>query len=1498
MTSSEILLQPPSAVAKITHATDDFIGAQLPAWLRQASPAQINRLRDRFNAHRQQLDRLRAATVELIPLQRFAQERMNTLLADRLPAGEGIERLQWLEVTPRIERMPGTGWPIYGPHYRRQAGLLRLMQNFPKDASFFDGSGLVAQGAFQVLSGDTQRLVADCRELDAGRHYQALLERVFNTPTQALLSDGKRAGLRLSIEIAALKGEITAFEQIALSEVADSNKALDTLGLRYGRGMLRVLGRSIADALIVEFNAGQGEERGLMLYLPSDPQRALRKYASWAHLNSALAEELRQPGFAQYFCQLVSLDERAAFLSQLAGRLQDPAPDLQPTRSDPAGDVFDSLVEQQVRRIKDDARRLLVPSAEADRAAAKARLDAWQTAGWTLLNLAGLFIPGVGELLLGQLVVQVLSEVYEGAADWYHGHQHEALEHLLGVAETIAVTGAVAGGAGIVARGFTRSAFVDELEPVRAEAGDRLWCSDLSVYRDYPEDTRLLDDGMHGAGARRWLRIDGHYYQVHRPMAHGPWRLRHPRRQQAFAPAVFHDGGRGWRLSHERALEWDDNARMLDRLWPQEQPLDARRAAQVLQVAGMDGDELRGLLVEGRTPPVNLRDTVRRFAAEARIERFFASLRAEAVPIEDPAIESWCLGQPEVAGLDEQALRQRLLDREAELRGPLLLHLSAVQSPDDALQTVIRRDFPGLPEAYVDTLAQQAEPPQRALAEAESRLPLSLAVKARSLLQSANLSRAVEGLFLDSSYSDGCGELVFSLLSRLPQWPSSVNIELRQGSESGRLIAIIDPQAAPQTRTTLVYGNGRFRLYDSQGRELERHVEAPGGIFQAIVALLTPTERARLGLTADDPARQLREALQRHLPTTPRGRLRLLGWREETPWFNPGRRLPDGRVGYLLSGRGEPAAAPGGILRSRLRALYQGLNDRQLDEELARLLQQEGTAFQLLTQLEDDYAQLDLYLERWVSAELSDAAKLVRSRFAERIRRAWRLQGEPVMSEDGQLFGQRLDLSNLRVRTLPALPPQVDFSRIVALTLCETPVSVVPVDFLRCFSALRELNMSDNNLLGVPPGIAYLPALRRLRLAHNNIRLDLAAVDTLAGLPTLEHLDLSYNPIGTLVMHYHQLPQLKVLNLRDCRLTAWPERIELCGFLERADLRNNRIESIPAVVLQMPLTYRRAYLVQGNPLRRADAQALFALDPIQEHLHLPEPTYRVEAARTRALWLAGAGDSSAQAAQWDRLVAMPDSDPLFELLGHLEYTADHAQARVHLGEQVWALLDSLAHLPELRPDVFARAAQPLTCENSVAGRFSELLVQAAIARAEDGSVAERGAELFSLGRGLYRLEHLDLLVRRDITRRLSIGRRVDQVAVDLAYRVRLRQRLALPYQPGNMLHAEVSQVSDAQVDEVGRRIVDEETPARLAEHLSQRPFWQRYLRGRHPQAFELLDQVYTAREAVLEQRRAELTSEAFALNLDTLRIEKASDVQALMLQLSREFLLGWERGHG
>ncbi|MGE1084432.1 NEL-type E3 ubiquitin ligase domain-containing protein [Pseudomonas shirazensis] len=1487
-----------STTLRLANATDEFIGGILPDWLKRASPSQINRLRDRFKQYRKSQQDVRAATLDLIPLQTFVRTQFTALLAGKLPAGSNIEDLQWLEVRRGFGRLPGTQWPFYVPNIVREPGLLRLMQNFHPDDSVLQGSGLVATGSDQVLSGDPVALAAACRALDVGAQYQQQLDKVFNTATCAMLVADKQAGLKLAVEVAALKGEISAAEQIALEEVARGHHDSNQQGLRGFAGLLSILGCTASDALVIQLRGVDGEDHGLLLYLPSDPKHALQRFADWSALSTELLSQLRDPAGRQRISHMIALSERPAFLNTLAKRLGDQTPDLALEGVTPQDGIFVDLVNQQVQRIHEDARLLLVPTAEADRQARAQRLQTWEEVGLGLVNLAGLFIPGVGALLLGLLVVQTLSQVYEGSVDWLHGHQHEALEHMLGVAETVAVTAAIAGGVALVARGFVRSEFVQGLEPVTVGDGEmRLWSADLSQYRVRPDDSGLQADGLYGSGEQRWMRHDEHYYEVHRPTPDGPWRLRHPQREGAFGPVVEFNGERGWRLRLERPLEWDDSARMLERLWPQDPPIDAAQAARVMQVARIDQEELRGLLVANRPLPVNLRETLRRFDADARTQRFFVSLAGNGDVASDAQIQAWCLAQPGMAGLDADALREALLDQEVRLRKGLFDHLSnVVLPPDDALLNIMRRDFPGLPPAYAQTAVRDASQVQRQVAEREGRLPLALAKRARALLGLARLNRAIEGLYLANATSNDTGELVIALLRRMPGWPVAVNLELREGSESGRLLSILNPQGAEAERTVLALHQGRVRLYTSQGLQREEDVAEPAGFFEAISALLTDAQLERLPNPQATPADRLRAAATVALPVTDSGLHSLLGWQAQAPWFNPGRRLADGRVGYLLSGRGQGLPrSPAEVLRARVRALYPGFNDAEVTEYLQVLMQSPGSPMALLLQQERAYAALDSCLNQWQSAELATSRSRLRRQFGDNLRRAWRLEGESVDLREGAQASMRLDLSGFPARTLPAFPSDVQFRHVAELVMNELQIDTVPVEFLRAFPRLRRLTLTSNLLLSLPRGLAYLVDLEVLRLAHNRVRLTADSLTMLSRLPRLTQLDLSYNPLGFLQLRFNHLSHLRELRLRHCQLGIWPFGLELCGFLEYVDLRDNQVPALPDDIMMMPLSYRRAFQLERNPLPSEEVVRLYSVQDYQRLHSLAEAEQDLDEPQSSgsAVWISNvaAQDRAARQAQWDTLIAMPHSSSLFELLGQLRSTSDFASHHSYLAEQVWAVVAALEGDSQLREEIFAHMQDSQTCADGIAERFSAVQLQVRVAQANrEGALHERAGRLIHLNRQLFRLERLDQFARADIAERVRSQRGVDEIEVLLYYRVELSAELDLPMQPLSMHYATAAAVSADQITAALGVVRAAETQEALAVSLSQRDFWQAYLRERHDTAFDAVSADYAAQGEALDQEREQLTSQVYTQRWQDLRDAREAALQALSLELTREVL--------
>ncbi|QXH59261.1 hypothetical protein KSS90_17215 [Pseudomonas maumuensis] len=81
-----------------------------------------------------------------------------------------------------------------------------------------------------------------------------------------------------------------------------------------------------------------------------------------------------------------------------------------------------------------------------------------------------------------------------------------------------------------------------------------------------------------------------------------------------------------------------------------------------------------------------------------------------------------------------------------------------------------------------------------------------------------------------------------------------------------------------------------------------------------------------------------------------------------------------------------------------------------------------------------------------------------------------------------------------------------------------------------------------------------------------------------------------------------------------------------------------------------------------------------------------------------------------------------------------------------------------------------------------------------------------------------------------------------------------------------------------------------ETPAALADDLSQRDFWRDWLNLSHAQAFTAIGNEFAARGDALDEGMNTLTSQVYTQRWEDLRNERESALQALMLQLTLDAL--------
>lgn len=172
---------------------------------------------------------------------------------------------------------------------------------------------------------------------------------------------------------------------------------------------------------------------------------------------------------------------------------------------------------------------------------------------------------------------------------------------------------------------------------------------------------------------------------------------------------------------------------------------------------------------------------------------------------------------------------------------------------------------------------------------------------------------------------------------------------------------------------------------------------------------------------------------------------------------------------------------------------------------------------------------------------------------------------------------EQMDLSHNKLRSLPAT---VGFlSRVTRLNLSHNNLADVPPD-IGSMNALQILDLSWNCLISLPEQLGTLCHLEQLFLQQNK----LAALPSFPGCPRLKELHVGNNCIKELPIEVLEtLLALKTLDLKNNKIEVLLPDITMIQGLERLDLTNNSLSSLPYALGTM--THIHCLGVEGNPLR-------------------------------------------------------------------------------------------------------------------------------------------------------------------------------------------------------------------------------------------------------------------------------------------------------------------------
>ncbi|HEK1686407.1 TPA: hypothetical protein SMR42_002780 [Pseudomonas putida] len=1498
----------------------------LPTWLLHATPQQRALLQRRIRESLRATRRLRERFAHVQPVEAFCNAGLQNALAHWYP-GAALPDPTLATLRTR-EPLHDSSW------------LEAAMQNFEAgtQVSLYAGKPVTAP-----LPLDSEQFVKGARNLDLGQRYQDHLhEHLDNDQYRLQLAEQDRAAFAAELTLARMKGLVDSRGEM-LGEAAIAG--IDELNIAPGRSrrlqcsFLSLFGFALHGPLLLRLQP-QGGNEPCLLYLPGAKQDAVRQFPSLQAMGQALTRKLWDNDYRTFFSGYVSQANYPAYAARLRTvlfpsypytTLYPRTPVLErgesiswlrqafPPRNsiwqqtldknarllwDQApwqGEVFAARARQQVLRVLDDAATLAIPVARREAAVQRARVEHWLSLGLTVANVAGLFLPALGAVMLVVGAAQVVEEFLDGVHAANEGDADAAVEHLFGVLESLvqfAALGAAAGYAEVEGP-------LEGWHLIEHSGRTRLWNGDTVPFSrtpPWPSGTPASSDGLIRWQSFSGFEREGKAYLVDQDEA-GRWRLR-TSPTHVSRPGLQGHASSAPVFEHERPMTWQADT-LLERLTAAPSNLDAIAQARAWRSTGFSEADLRQIVVDHQRPPALLLDSLESFGAT----------RLPPAP-EEP--------------IGCQALA---------------------------------RQFPGLSSRVRSEILNTAPSKDLLRLQQTGRLPLAIAESARYALRQTRLNRALAAFHLDNGAQQDRDLLAIAQLQRLPGWSGQVRLELRAERPSGPLLRTTDTNHARVTKSVVRRGL-RYQPYDETGQALGSDTDLFQALLQALPdserqllglqiheplhlrdSLFEQAANDRTACTSDLGLPTIRPFLR--LPTRqtddPRLGYRLSGRRQgrisEEALFDelfPGS-AQDDRQSLRLHLREQAGTHPDAFRRllEQLRREY-----RNLDSVLENWL--------------DEPTELPP-----AQAEQRRAA---RSAFAQRLRSAWRR--EPREGGASSFDDMALELEGHSLEQLPILPVRLGHVRTLTIQGLPSGADTRLGSFLEAFPNLRHLDIASNSLTLLPPQVGDLAALQLLDLSENVLDLDqthnldiltrltalqnlnmtdaisplpVQALRRLGQLPRLALLQLDLNYLDLTAEHFDALaqwPALRGLSLGDNDITLTPasraalarlnrlERLylydnplqmapDLTGWnhLTSLDLQDTQISDWPQgltdLLNRQPLSLRELDL-SGNDITRIpaltdsafataareDNQVRYSFDrnPLDEQSR----QHLVEAGFSALPVLPANSDWYSewpQALREHIALTAPDEQwqPLYDLFARLPDTAEYQahpgfvdQRMRHmltlLIDPEGAMADRAWGRSDLQRQIIDRledATQTCVDQASLLFQQSEADVLLWHTAVNAGNTVSDAGVIMDSAAGLLRQQLLDERIGQLYDARLARRRAlaaiaddapgqavpplhpdddlddsvlsapnflIDEVEMLLDARRRLQARLILPAQPQELAFGYLAQLSEATLERVFRAVSAEVTAQRFADWAPQQGTWRLWLRRVEAARFQAQDQ--------------------------------------------------------
>lgn len=1233
-----------------------------------------------------------------------------------------------------------------------------------------------------------------CRTLDIDGKYHALVHAIYYPAATSQLSADEAAltvyetlgraevsAFRQSLHFARLEGDISeALYTAALAAPLDQPPSA-TSPVTFS--LLDLWEAELTGVVLITLQAA--EHQAVALYIPEDGATPLKEFATWEALQAKLRDRLQAN--ISYLDKHIADRDKAPIIARLKDRLTpldwgirgirervlDPHATLYPV-AQPFSHAFQGVMAfQKAQRHENDVLFHATPTEIVDQRTAEAHRKLIAGRVLMALNIAGFFVPGLGELMLAVCMAQLAAEVYEGIQAWKNDERDTAYGYMVDVIENVATMAALSAAAKVLkgAKGSNADAgvegpkveepeieepeveripvetpsFIEELEDVEMPDGQvSLWKPDLTPYHStavLPDDLVPDELGLRHYQGKRWLVLQGKQYIVEQAPTTGDYRLQHPENPRRYQPPVRHNGAGAWLQITDEPLSWSGMA-LLHRIGHLNTEFDDSTLQRVLTISDTHEDVLRRALAENQRLPALLEDTMQRFKLDKTIRQL-------------PDASNW----------------------------PAEFSSAYARLPSSSAQggEAIQRVYPKLPAVVTDELARSASTSELQML-GTGKVPLRLGEEVRIYQQQIRLARAYEGLYLSSVPSWDSDQVIMHTLECLPGWPAETKLQVLQrmawpAQEQG--IGPLDDRPYK----TITHARAGYIFHDESRPSTA--VTAYPSLYAALYEAL-PEAMTQLGV-ADQQALQ---RLVQESPLLPRSTLRtILGMQPVRPGYRSPMRLADGRLGYPLSGGGR---ATQGVTRQRLIEAVEatGLTAAtglSADQVLVSLTSPGRTQLQILEHLQallEQRNELQSRLADWSEAISPATDQAVRdyNRLRDAIMQHWY---DTALDEDTQPAAE-LRIERVPLADIPLTLPDFFYARVRSLSLLDLPSETLAgwaqnerllQRLLRQMPQIESLEIirphdpratPSSFLFSIPTITENLPELRRLALTNQNIALSENDLNLLAGLRQLRYLDLSGN---RLAQHnspsFHEL-SLDFLGLDHMQLAQWPIGIgsDALGRIAHLSLRNNNLRSLPTFLLNEIDTLLNPPVIslQGNSINETHLQRLLLSERAETAsiaVDVPaELIGRLERIRNERQQMRDAIDGWAQASSSSNPLtqaALADRHSIETAIS--EFWEHQEQGQSYLRLQLEDV--AIEHFPRRLPPFFAERVQSmsLTRLRGTASQLDDLLSR--FPNITRLTIDGHQAATSSLASALARLPQLALLDFR------NMGLEVDQAMLEV-----------------------------------------------------------------------------------------------------------------------------------